>query len=143
MSRAAAATAACSTVAGRLSAPAVGGSVARWTTTSTVLLTRLNVPVDRMITVALSSAVGEVSMRGRVMALRPVIGVSAAPLSLRTLTVNVPAFAVPTSGTFVSPATGTQGRALVAPASRLLQPPAASAMPVSRLKPRSTPASAR
>src|SRR5438034_438659 len=61
MSTAAAATAARSVVAGMLSAAANGGSAARWTTTSTVLLTRSNVPVERMITVALSSAVGEVA----------------------------------------------------------------------------------
>src|SRR2546422_9017054 len=115
MSTAAAPTAARSVVAGMLSAAANGGSAARWTTTSTVLLTRLNVPVERMITVALSSAVGEVSMLGRVPALRPAIGGSAAPLSLRTLTLNVPAIAVRASATFVRPSTGIQGGGTLAP----------------------------
>ena len=95
------------------------------------------------MTVVLSSAIGEVSIAGSVVLLSPVSGVSAAPLSLRIVTLNVPPLAGPPSATFVSPAIATHGRPVVAPESRPLQLSLASAVLTSTLKPRSMPASAR
>src|SRR5262245_19498900 len=98
-----------------LTAPDNAGTAARRMTTSTVLVTPLNVPADRMISVALASMVGDVSMAGRVVALSPVNAVSAAPLSLRIVTLTVPRVVAPPTGGFAGPASASHGCAAVAP----------------------------
>ena len=128
---------------GMLTAPGNGGSATRWTTTSIVFVVPLKVPADRMMTVLLASVVGEVSIAGAVAPLNPVSGVSVTPLSLRMETLNVPPFVAPVIAAFVSPASATHGRPVVAPASRPLQLWLPSAVFTSTLKPRSMPASAR
>src|SRR5438128_11977410 len=75
---------------GMLTAPGNGGSATRWTTTSIVFVVPLNVPADRMMTVLLASAVGEVSIAGLVVPLNPVSGVSVTPFALRMAALNVP-----------------------------------------------------
>src|SRR5438093_6557025 len=90
-----------------LTAPANGGTATRRTTTSTVLVTALKVPAERRMTVVLASVVGEVSIGGRVLLLSPVSGVSAAPLALRIVTLNVPPLAPPPRAVVVGPAVAT------------------------------------
>src|SRR5947207_14578668 len=85
---------------GMSTAPGSGGSASRRTTTSTVLVTPLKVPADRMMTVVLSSAIGEVPLAGRVVQLGPVRGVSAAPEPFALVALDVPPLPRPPAGPF-------------------------------------------
>src|SRR5438128_2646880 len=80
---------------GMLTAPGNGGSDVRRITTSIVFVMPLKVPDERMIKTPLLSTLGELSIVGFVLPVRPVSGVSDPPLSLRTVTLNVPPAVAP------------------------------------------------
>src|SRR3989442_15956762 len=74
-----------------------------------------------MITTPLLSTLGELSIVGFVPPVRPVSGVSDAPLSLRTVTLHVPPPVAPLIAAFVRPATATPGLPALAVEIRLVQ----------------------